>query len=299
MGALINSQKPTYAVGEYPVFVITSAQPGANILWTSYFNNDKTPYEYQLPYGSIGSDGTAHVTWPDPAYKWAIGSWKRVIELENPDGTVDTASVSYTIGASGSAPAPNPTPGQTPPIIPPTPPRSIGPFYPTPITRPGNPILAPPPAPPAPPAPPVTTLPPVSRPPATAPTQPTPPAPAPPDILNPAPVPPRDLYPGGQAPRPPIDRTNPGAPPLVIAPPTDIPIDAPPTNTGQLPPLVPPVPGRTPPDILNPAPVTPGAQPGAQTPGADTSSGFSFTGTFGGVPIWLLVIGAVLVLKGK
>lgn len=276
MGALLSTLKSSYAVGEYPVYSITGATPGAQILWTTYLNGSTVPTDYQIPYGVVGDDGNAVIKWPDPFYKLDIGSWKRVAETENPDGTISQASVSYTVAAVGIVmPAPPPLPPPPPPA--PTPPRSIGPvIVPTaPRTTPPAPVTpAPPPLPPPPPPP-------------------VPVPPAPPDILTP----PRQLPP----PREPIvDRGDGTTPrPIDTGPLPGGPLPLPiPTPTGPLPapgPIV-PLPGGSathPPDILNPGPIP------MPAPAQGGSSGFSLTGTVGGVPIWLILIGAVVLLKGR
>lgn len=312
MGALLNVKKTVYGVGEYPTYVITSAQPDAEILWSTYINGKEQ--EYEVVYGDyVEADGAMEIRWPDPFYKFHIGTWKREAIFLNPDGTKDRASVTFTVQATPVGPPDTSTspPVQTPPTIPPSavPPPSGAPA-PGPITAPprGGTVYPTNPQP----------LPPVTRGPyvETPPIIPIPP----PDILNPQPapsrppvltpvptspvdipgptgqVPPRSLYPVGQEPRPPIDRGGDVYRPVVTAPPDILN----PTPLPNLPsPLPAPIPRELPTyglPIPQPAPV-----PAPQAPGQDIGDALGGSVSFGGydIPVWAIGLLALFLLKGR
>lgn len=308
MGALLSVKKTSYAIGDYPTYLI-SGQPGAEILWTTWINNIEQ--ERDMPYGDfVGPDGTLELRWADPFYKNQGGTWKRTITLLNPDGSKETATVTFTVGGVGTmpdttAPIPTPVPVQTPPTIPP---RSSGldAFY-KPISRSDTPRTIYP-------SPGTTTLPPVGRDPYQSPPYVPPPTPPPvyepaPDILNPpAPsrtpvltpvpnqpiiedypeqIPPRSIYPTGQEPRTPIGAGRDTTTPRSTA-------DMPPLGGGDI--LNPPQPsGPTGPMVTSPPIQQPTTQqPTTQAPGLAEALGGSVN--IGGYQIPIVVLGGAFLL---
>lgn len=111
IGMALAMDKSTYRVGDSPVYRVTGAIPGSQIVWSSWKNGQPTG-EYQASYGdTVDANGTAEITggaFTDDDK----GQWQKIALILKDDGSFDVSNTaSFSVVAASAA-----QPGTQPPV---------------------------------------------------------------------------------------------------------------------------------------------------------------------------------------
>lgn len=102
---ILTIDSPTQIVGKQPTYRIQNASPGAQVFWSSE-KDGKSTGELRAAYGNVvEANGSLEIT----GGNWStdnVGNWRKEVEIQNPDGSVSTASVYFQVVPAQSASVP-------------------------------------------------------------------------------------------------------------------------------------------------------------------------------------------------